>query len=397
MSHLRILTAGESHGKGLVGILEGMPASLKIDREKIDHQLARRQRGYGRGDRMKIESDRVEILSGLRFGITLGSPISLFIENKDWSSWQQRMGIWKGKEDSPVRIPRPGHADLAGALKYGHQDLRNILERASARETAMRVALGSIVRQLLDVFDIWIGSHVIQIHHARTEKTFRSKCETITPETEKLIREMCDLAETSDMRCGDGNAEMVMKRTVQKAQDDGDSVGGLFEIVALHCPPGLGSHVAGDRRLDGSIAADIMSIPGIKAVEIGSGTESAYRFGSEVHDPIVPGKTKIPQRSSNRAGGIEGGMSNGQPIVVRASMKPIPTLTKPLPSVDLKTGKITSAHKERSDVCAVPAASIVGEAMLALCLGKAFCEKFGGDSIDQMRHHFDADRRTISG
>ena len=397
MGSLRILTAGESHGKGLVGILEGLPAGLRLDREKIDEQLKRRQGGYGRGKRMQIEFDRAEIISGVRFGVTLGSPIAVLIENKDWVNWKDRMGVWEGKEDSPVTIPRPGHADLAGHFKYGHRDLRNVLERASARETAMRVILGSIVRQLLEVFDIWIGSHVIQIQQVTSEETFRKVCEEWSSRTAETIREMCVRAEKSAMRCGNETIDEIMKKTILVAKENGDTVGGVFEVVALNVPVGLGSCAQWGRRLDGHLSAGLMSIPGIKAVEIGLGIESGFRFGSEVHDPILPGDTDVPARSSNRAGGIEGGMSNGMPIIVRATMKPIPTLKKPLPSIDLQTGGAVMAHKERSDVCAVPAASVVGEAMMAITLGEAFCEKFGGDSLQQMKDHYNASGKIFSG
>ncbi len=392
MGNLRILTAGESHGKELIGIIDGMPAGLKIDREKIDHQLKRRQKGYGRGGRMKIEKDRVEILSGLRSGVTTGSPIAIFIENRDWTNWQEIMGVWNSRNDSPVKIPRPGHADLAGAIKYNHSDLRNVLERASARETAMRVAVGSVIRQLLEIFGIWIGSHVIGIHQIQTGKTFRKLCEKSDERTIENIKEKHRAAEESELRCSDPKVEEEMKKRIMQAEREGDSVGGMFEVAAVNVPIGLGTYTAWDRRLDALISADIMSIPGIKAVEIGFGVESSYHFGSEIHDPILPGKSAIPQRSSNRAGGIEGGISNGEPIIVRAAMKPIPTLKKPLPSVDLETGEPVHAHKERSDVCAVPAASIVGEAMMAISLGKAFCEKFGGDSLRQMQNHYNGDK-----
>jgi chorismate synthase len=393
MTNLRILTAGESHGKGLIGILEGMPAGLKIDKEKINFQLSRRQKGYGRGARMQIESDRIEILSGMRFGVTLGTPISIFIQNKDWANWEERMGIWKGKEDSPVSIPRPGHADLAGSIKYGHKDLRNVLERASARETAMRVAIGSIVRQLLEIFDIWIGAHVIQIHQIRSKKTFRQLCKIISKETPGLIQELCNTAEKSELRCSDKECEQPMKDQIDQVRQAGDSLGGIFEVVALNVPVGLGSFASWDKRLDSIIAADLMSIPAIKAVEIGFGTETGQHLGSEIHDPIIHSENDDNlTRSSNRAGGIEGGISNGQPIYAQATMKPIPTLTKPLPSVDLSSGKSVDAHKERSDVCAVPAASVVGEAMLAISIGKVLCEKLGGDSIEQMKNHFEADK-----
>jgi len=395
MSNLRVLTAGESHGRGLIGILEGMPAGLQINREKINEQLSRRQKGYGRGERMKIETDQIDILSGIRFGFTLGTPIALFIENKDWNNWKNRMDIWSGKDDSPLSIPRPGHADLAGAVKYDHKDLRNVLERASARETAMRVAFGSIVYQLLEVFGIWIGSHVIQIHQICNSNTFQKLGEKSNPETADQIKKLHQLAERSNLRCSDGSVEKKMKEIIQHAQKEGDTIGGVFEVAALHVPVGLGSYAVWDRRLDACIAGGLMSIPAIKAVEIGLGIENASRFGSEVHDPIVPAENRIPKRSSNRAGGIEGGVSNGEPIIVRATMKPIPTLTKPLPSVDLNTNQSVSAHKERSDVCAVPAASVVGEAMMAIVLARSFCEKYGGDSLDQMKRHFHADRQAI--
>ena len=390
MAQLRILTAGESHGKGLIGIIEGMPANLPIDKDKIDKQLKRRQKGYGRGDRMKIESDKVEILSGLRFGKTLGSPIAVFIKNRDWENWKDRMSPW----ENPVRIPRPGHADFAGSIKYDQDDLRNILERASARETAMRVAIGSIVRQLLDEFGIWIGSHVIQIHRVTIEKTFLTMCNEMTGKIEKQIRTACAIAESSDLRCSDPKLEDSMKDVIDAAKEKGDTVGGIFELAGLNIPVGLGSHVAWDRRLDAQIAADLMGIPAIKAVEIGLGRENGKRMGSEVHDPLQKSDQQVITHTSNRAGGIEGGISNGEPVIVQATMKPIPTLTAALPSVDLLTGKSVAAHQERSDVCAVPAASVVAEAMLAITLGRAMCNRYGGDSLDQMRKHFDGDQAS---
>jgi len=395
MGKLRILTAGESHGKGLVGILEGFPAGFDLDREKIDEQLKRRQGGYGRGQRMQIEHDRIEILSGVRFGKTLGSPIAVFIANNDWVHWQDRMGVWEGKEENPVHIPRPGHADLSGALKFDHHDLRNVLERASARETAMRVALGSIIRQLLECFDIWIGSHVIQIHQAASEDTFRTICERINSKIPKKIQGACRRADLSEMRCSNPQVDEIMRKTIDMAREAGDSVGGVFEVVALQLPVGLGSYTSWGKRLDGQLSAEFMSIPGIKAVEVGLGSESGSRFGSYVHDPIVQNKEGVLSRSSNRAGGIEGGISNGMPILIRATMKPIPTLTQPLPSVNMETGEPVVAHKERSDVCSVPAASVVGEAMMAIALGQAFCVKFGGDSLQQMKDHFNATGRKI--
>ncbi len=394
MTRLRMLTAGESHGPELTGILEGMPAGLKLDRDAIDRELARRQKGFGRSGRMQIETDRADIRSGVRFGVTLGSPITVAVMNRDWENWQERMAVWDGRDDTPVTIPRPGHADLAGYLKFGHQNLRNVLERASARETAVRVALGAIVRQLLDRFGVWIGSHVIQIHAEKTEKTFLSCCDGEANTWADTIRALHDRAEASDLRCGDPDAAERMREAISRAQADGDTVGGVIEVTALGAPPGLGSYVFWDTRMDARIAAAFMSIPGIKAVDIGDGWNNAGQLGSQVHDPIMPGSKSKPARTSDHAGGIEGGITNGTPVIVRAAMKPIPTLTRPLPSVDLKTGESVSAHKERSDVCAVPAVSVVGEAMLALVLADAFCERFGGDSVDQMINHFRTHAKT---
>ena len=389
MGKLRILTAGESHGRALVGILEGCPAGLRLNLDKINHQLQRRQQGFGRGNRMQIESDHAEFISGIRFGKTLGSPISVLIENKDWKNWKDRMAAWSGKEDNLMTIPRPGHADLAGAIKYRHSDLRNILERASARETAMRVAMCSIIRQFLEVFGIWIGSQVIRIGNVETQKTFRRLSLNHNQKTAEEMRKICDTAEASDVRCGDPRAGEAMIGTIQQTITSGDSLGGIFEMVALNVPAGLGSHTFWDRRLDSAIASDIMGIPGIKAVEMGLGSEYADKYGSDVHDPIIHGPGDRFIRPTNNAGGIEGGMSNGEPIVVRGTMKPIPTLKRALNSVDMSTGKPALAHRERSDACAVPAASVVGEAMLALAIGKALCEKYGGDSIDEIKERID--------
>lgn len=385
MTEIRILTAGESHGQGLAGIIEGMPAGVPVDKDQINHQLARRQQGYGRGGRMKIESDQAEILSGIRFGKTLGSPIAILVFNRDWTNWKKRMDPWTGEDPEPVTVPRPGHADLPGAIKYGHSDLRNILERASARETAMRVAIGAVFRQFLGLFGIWFGGHVIQIHQAKTGHTFRRLGDQPPDIACREIRRIVTQADASPVRCGDPDAEKAMMGTIDAAREKGDSVGGVFELAALEVPPGIGSHVMWDRRLDACIAADIMSIPAIKGVEIGAGVEAAAGWGSEIHDPIVKKKGRYPGFASNRAGGMEGGISNGDPVIVRAAMKPIPTLTVPLPSVDMSTGKSVNAHKERSDVCAVPAACVVGEAMLAISIGKNFMETFGGDSLDQIR------------
>jgi len=394
MPRLRMLTAGESHGKSLIGILEGMPSGIPIDKQKIDLQLRRRQIGYGRGGRMQIESDSVEILSGLRFGTTLGSPIAVLIQNKDWANWSERMDPLSGTEPNPVHTPRPGHADYSGGIKYRHSDLRNVLERASARETAVRVALGSIVRHMLDLFDIQIGSHVIQIEHAQNENTFLHFCNPITSQTQNQLLEAFQRADASPIRCSDAGAGSKMLECIQNVLEDGDSVGGLFEVAALNVPVGLGSYVHWDRRLDAALASAFMSIPGIKSVEIGLGIESSGMKGSEVHDAFVLGREKEILRSSNRAGGIEGGVTNGQPVLVRAGMKPIPTLRKPLPSVNLVDKTPVQAHQERSDVCAVPAASIVGESMLALVLGEAFLERYGADSLEQLRANRGLDRES---
>ncbi len=388
MATLRILTAGESHGPALVGILEGMPAGLALNREKIDAQMARRQAGLGRGGRMKIETDRVEILSGLRFGVTLGTPIAMTVTNRDWENWKTRMDPWSGREDDPVRIPRPGHADLAGAVKYGHTDIRNVLERASARETAVRVAIGAVLRQLLEPFGVWIGSHVIRIHGAAAGTTFRDLLEMKKPEAEMEILKR---------RRPGRNIRLALRGRGRSRGHAGRGAGGRgkrrhggrrLRSGRVERPDRPGIARMWDRRLDSRIAAAVMSIPAIKSVEIGIGADAASRLGSEVHDAIVPGDA-CPARSTNRAGGIEGGIGNGQPIVIRAVMKPIPTLKKPLPSVRLDTGSPTDAHHERSDVCAVPSAAVVAEAMLAMTLAEAFMERYGGDTFDQMRRRFD--------
>lgn len=377
---LRFLTAGESHGRALTGILEGLPAGLELSTGDIDGQLARRQGGHGRGGRMKIESDRAEILAGVRWGLTLGSPITIAIENRDWENWREGMSVEAGRAGAikPVTRPRPGHADLAGALKYGHRDVRNVLERSSARETAMRVALGAVAKKFLSEFGVSIGSYVTAIG-------------PVGASTEGDFAEMFKAAEASPVRCPDRAASEEMVGLIDRAGEEGDSLGGVFEVFALGVPPGLGSHVHWDRRLDGRLAQALMSIQAVKGVEAGLGFEAAGRFGSEVMDEIVPaGKgSSVPfTRKSNNAGGIEGGMSNGMPVVLRAAMKPIPTLKRPLKSVDIETGKAVEAAYERSDVCAAPAAAVIAEAMTALVLADAFLEKFGGDSIKETgRNH----------
>lgn len=388
MGGIRFLTAGESHGQALVGILEGLPSGLAISEEVIAADLARRQMGHGRGGRMKIEKDRARILSGVRFGKTLGSPIALLLENRDWTNWEKRMAVEAvDSEVKEVTVPRPGHADLAGAIKYGHHDIRNVLERASARETAMRVALGCIARRFLAAFDIAIVSHVVRIQQAQGKISLVEVGghETTHPDLDFELAEVSQRADASPVRCLDAEAEKQMIAIIDEAKERGDTVGGVFEVAALNLPVGLGSHVHWDRKLDACIGQAMMSIPAMKGVEIGLGFEAAARYGSEVHDPIYHDRTKGYYRSRNGAGGLEGGITNGMPLVVRVAMKPISTLLKPLDSVDMKDKTKTRAHIERSDVCAVPAASVIGEAVLALVLADAFLEKFGGDALDEIQ------------
>ncbi len=365
---LRYLTAGESHGKALVAIIEGLPANMELDKDKINLELFRRMQGYGRGGRMKIEKDQVEILSGLREGKTIGSPVTLMIKNLDYDNW-------KDKNIEPLTRPRPGHGDLAGLIKYNQSDIRNILERASARETAIRVAVGAVAKQLLKTFNIEILSHVISIGQVKLE------------DREVSYNDMRD-ADKSEVRCIDLKLSQKMIEEIDKAKEDGDSLGGIFEVAALNVPVGLGSHAHWDRKLDGLIAGAFMSIQAIKGVEIGQGFGAAFKRGSEVHDEIFYDKSTSYYRKTNNAGGIEAGISNGCPIVVRAAMKPIPTLCKPLQSIDIVTKKPFFASVERSDVCAVPAASIVGEAVLAWVLAQVITEKFGKDSMEEMLENY---------
>lgn len=363
----RYLTAGESHGRALTAIVEGVPAGLTLDEEYIAGDLKRRQGGYGRSARMEIEQDRAEILSGVRHGLTIGSPISLLIWNRDWENWQEVMAVSPVKREiEKVTRLRPGHADLAGAIKYGLDDIRPILERASARETAARVAVGAVARKLLQEFGIEIKSHTIAIGG-------------ISIKGEKSGINWAKV-EKSPVRCAEAEAEKTMIAAIDKAKEVGDTVGGVFEVVATGVPIGLGSHVQWDRRLNGRIAQAIMSINAVKGVEVGAGFSLANLPGSQSHDIIERAGRKW-HHATNRAGGIEGGISNGEPIMVKAVVKPIPTLGKPLPSVDLKTGEAVEAHFERSDVCVVPAAGVIGEAMLAIVLANAMLEKFGGDHI----------------
>jgi chorismate synthase len=377
----RFLTAGESHGEGLTAVIDGVPAGLPLTEEQINEDLARRQRGYGRGGRMKIERDQAHISSGVRFGLTLGSPISLTIQNRDWENWKSAMAVGplpSGSVAKTVTRPRPGHADLAGAMKYGHHDIRNVLERSSARETTARVAVAGVAKRLLAEFGVSILSHVAEIGGVR-----------IGP-LQLPWEDIRQRAESSEVRCADAEAERAMIEAIDSAKAAGDTLGGVFEVVALDCPVGLGSYVQWDRKLDGLLAQAFCSIHAIKGAEIGMGFEAARRPGSQVHDAILFDADAGFHRGSNSAGGLEGGVTNGQPIVVRAVMKPISTLRKPLRSVDLATKEAVEAVVERSDVCAVPAAGIVGEAMMAIVLARAFLEKFGGDSIDEIRRNHQA-------
>jgi chorismate synthase len=377
LQHLRFLTAGESHGKGLSGILEGFPAGVPLSESFIARDLARRQMGHGRGGRMTIEKDHAEILSGLRHGYTLGSPIALWIQNRDWENWKQdKMSHNPPLNPVPdVTLPRPGHADLAGTQKFGFSDIRNVLERSSARETAMRVALGAVCRSFLNELGVEIFSHVVQIGPVKSAtKVARGDAGINT------------IADASAVRCLDKKAAEAMIKHIDETRRKGDSIGGVFEVLASGLPAGLGSYTHWDRKLDARLAAAMMSINAMKSVSIGDGLDVAGASGSQVHDEIIIENNHI-RRATNHAGGIEGGMSNGELIQIQVTMKPIPTLAKPLRSVDIKTREPGMAHKERTDACAVPAASVIGEAMMALVLTDALLEKFGGDSLDQIKRH----------
>ncbi len=386
MGHFRWLTAGESHGPGLVGIIDGVPAGLPLLAADIDAELARRQRGYGRGGRMKIETDKVALQSGVRGGETLGGPIALLIANRDHENWQGRMGPAPFAETpEPVVRPRPGHADLAGGLKYDRRDLRDILERASARETATRVAVGGVARALLGACDVDIFAHVVSI--GDVEATAHEKLDHL---------EIKRLARVSDLSCADAAAELKMREAIHAASHAGDTLGGVFEVVVTGVPIGLGSHVQWDRKLDGRLAQALMSIQAIKGVEIGMGFGAARARGSQVHDPIEWDETAHAfSRPRNGAGGLEGGITNGAPVVVRAAMKPIATLRKALPSVHVDTKEKSDAAFERSDICAVAAASVVGEAMVAVTLADALLEKFGADSLKELRRNLEGYRRQV--
>jgi len=380
----RFLTAGESHGKALSVIIEGLPAGLSLTEDYIALDLRRRQGGYGRGQRQQIEEDRAEILSGVRHGLTLGSPLSLVIRNRDWPNWQDVMQVEPTTEatEKLTRL-RPGHADLAGAIKYGQDDVRPILERASARETAARVAVGAVARRFLEEFGIAVHSYTLAIGDVAAE-----------PQGEPDWA----LVEKSPVRCADREASQQMVRAIDIAREAGDSLGGIFEVWAAGVPIGLGSHVHWDRRLDGRLAQAVMSIQAVKGVEIGGGFALAHLPGSQAHDVILPVDQwgdRPWQRATNRAGGLEGGMTNGEPIIVRAALKPISTLAKPMPSADLATGRAIEAHYERSDVCVVPAAGVIGEAMVTIVLAEAMLDKFGGDHMEETKRNYQGYLNTI--
>ncbi|WP_044479014.1 chorismate synthase [Paenibacillus antibioticophila] len=376
---LRYLTAGETHGPQLTAIIEGLPSNLKLDFEALNFELARRQKGYGRGRRMQIEKDTAEIVGGVRHGLTTGAPVALVVANNDWTHWRNIMNIEpiSGTDEEKRRVhrPRPGHADLNGGLKYNLKDLRNVLERSSARETAIRVAVGAIAKQLLGHFGIKIAGQVIRIG------------EIEAPPHQLPIDELISKTENSSVRVVDPETEKLMEAYIDKIKEEGDSIGGIVECIVEGVPIGLGSHVQYDRKLDGRIAQAVMSINAFKGVEIGIGFEAGRLPGSKVHDEILYSEERGYHRASNRLGGFEGGMTNGMPIVVRGVMKPIPTLYKPLQSVDIDTKEPFAAQVERSDACAVPAASVVLEHVVAWEVAKAFLEKFGGDSLEEIERN----------
>ncbi len=382
---LRVLTAGESHGKRLVAVVEGLPAGIPVSTKEIAHELRRRRHGYGRSGRQKLEADRLEVLSGVRHGRTLGSPVAISIDNAEWDAKYSRLMAVEGEPDPDERLtrPRPGHADLVGVQKYGFDDVRNVLERASARETAARVAAAAVCRAFLGELGIQVISHVVRIGRASVAASARPP-----------LPGDLDAIDASPVRCADGSAGAKMIAEIELAQRERDTLGGVFEVLAYGSPPGLGSHVHYDRKLDARLALALMSIQSVKGVEVGDGFASASRRGSKAHDEIVRRDGRLA-RTTARAGGIEGGMSTGQPIRVRAAMKPISTVPRPLSTVDLATGKADVAIKQRTDVCAVPAGAVVGEAAVAVVLADAVLEKFGGDSLPETRRNLDAYLETI--
>jgi chorismate synthase len=387
-------TAGETHGPALIAVVEGLPAGMPFDRLAVNRELARRQVGYGRGERMQIEQDEVEVLSGVRFGRTLGGPVAMLVRNRDWENWREKMAQeGEGKGIPPLTTVRPGHADLPGVIKYGHQDVRDVLERASARETAARVAAGALARMVLRDVGVEIAGHVLSIGRVRVSREFPG------------CWDLAAASEESDLRMADPVAARKAAAVIDRAKKAGTTVGGTVEVIARGVPPGLGSYVSWDKKLDGRLAHALMSIPAIKGVEIGGGFPLTLLSGDAVHDEVFPGKGRknrlfrgmsLPfHRRSNRAGGIEGGMTNGDPVVARAAMKPIPTQSNPLRTVTIGNWKRARAHRERSDVCAVPACSVVAEAMVAIVLASAFLEKFGGDSMSEIHYNYSGYLRRI--
>ncbi len=383
---IRYLTAGESHGPGLIGVIDGLPANLDLNLERINNELYRRQQGYGRGRRQQIEKDRIEIISGVRFKKTLGSPVSFLLRNKDWKNWTDIMAVEAGQSKKEVSKPRPGHADLAGALKYNFQDMRNVLERSSARETAMRVAAGAFAKELLYYFGIKIFSHVKELGSVKAN--LEKYSDILKKDTINKI------ADDSPLRCLDKDAEKEMIAFIDKSKKEGDTAGGIIEIIIRGVPPGLGSHVQWDRKIDGRLAQALVSIQAVKGVEFGMGFETGRTPGSLVHDEIIY-KDGDFKHSRNNAGGIEGGMTNGEDIIIRIVKKPIPTLMKPLKSIDIKTKEAYTAHIERSDVTAVPACSVIAEAVIAPVIADAFLEKFGSDDISDIEKSYTLYRERI--
>ncbi len=377
---LRYLNGGESHGKGLIAVLEGVPSGLPLTADDINRDLSRRQKGYGRGGRMRIEQDHVEFLSGVRKGKTLGTPITLHVANRDWENWKAVMAPEPGPPvtEKVVTCPRPGHADLVGAIKYNHRDIRNVLEKASARETAIRVAVGGVAKRLLAEFGMRVYSYTVEIGGVQ------ASLEGLT--TEQAFQQ----AEESEVRCPEAKSSALMVERIREAKHKGDTLGGIFEVIVSNPPLGLGSYAQWDRRLTGRLAMALMSIQAMKGVEVGMGFDAARKFGSEVHDEIFYEQKTGFIRGSNNAGGLEGGITNGQPIVLRTAMKPIATLYSPKKSVDIQTKKPLEATIERSDICTVPAAGVVGEAVVAYEIAAALIEKFGGDTLDEMRRNYDS-------
>ncbi len=381
---IRLVTSGESHGPALTAILEGLPAQLAISREKLQHQMRRRQLGYGRGGRMKIESDQVEITGGLRFGKTTGAPVGLTIRNLDFSNWKEIMDVWQEPQYKKrvVQRPRPGHADLAGGLKYGHHDLRDVLERASARETASRAAAGALCRQLLEQLGMEIASHVVRIGAVSLNRNF-------------TWEELLDIQDSERLRCVDPSVEQKMMEQIDAAQQAKETLGGEFEVAARNVLPGLGSHVQWDQKLDGRIAQAMLSIPAVKGIAIGEAFKQAAGKGSDAHDEIFYDNTRGFFRKTNRAGGLEGGITNGEEVRITCAMKPLSTLMKPLSSVDIVTKETQDAVVERSDVCAVPAAGVVAESMMCLVLADAILEKFSCDSMPELLDAFEKYRQGV--